>query len=297
FPKTLLKAVAELDDFANIVMRRGDYFDSILIQQARFDVIKAAEEIGSKRFHKCGLLHMTGLCYLMAERPEEALKYFAASHVEDVLSDGAQGAKLYAAYRVLNQAYFVSETNLDAFDSAILSVTDPIPDPFGIVELYEKKIGSSLGLLAKARPRFVFPRHRIEEIGSIQPDPDKRVFVGGSFENVLWLQRVENAVLELGYFAILAINFEQPAGVSTDDFTKQLLSNSKHAVFELSVVGAAGHYVEITHGKDLGIDMLGVYQSLSRSEHRFSQEVDWLPKKPYNSLEDLKKILNDFLVS
>jgi len=295
FPKTLQKAVAEMDDFANVVMRRGDYLDAILIHQARFDVIKAAEEIGSKRFHKGGPLHMTGLCYLIAERPQEALKCFAASHVEDVLSDGAEGARPYAAHRVLRQGYIISETDLDAFDSTILGVTEPIPDPFSIVELHEKKIGASLGSLAKARPRFVFPRHKIQEIDSIQPDADKRVFVGGSFDNILWLQRIENVVLELDYYAILAINFEQPAGVSTDDFTKQLLSMSKHAVFELSVVGAAGHYVEMAHAKELGTDSLGVYQSLSKSEHRFSQEVDWLSKKPYNSLEDLKRILSESL--
>jgi hypothetical protein len=67
FPNTLQKAVGEMDDFANVVMRRGDYLDAILTHKARFDVIKAAEEIGSKRFHKGGPLHMIGLCYLITE--------------------------------------------------------------------------------------------------------------------------------------------------------------------------------------------------------------------------------------
>lgn len=278
-----------------MVMRRGDYLDALKLHQIRFEVVKAAEEIASEHFDKTGPLNMAGLCYLMAGDDTQAPRYFAASYIEALISFGQDRAKLYSAYRTLTEGYRISDEDLNELVLTLKSTPDLTPDPFVVLENHEKRMNANLSTLVKSRLKFAINKQRIEAINPIESDVLKRVFVGGSFDNIIWLQRIENAILELGYCAIVAINFEQPKELSTDDFTKKLLALSGHAIFEMSVVGAAGHYVEMAQAKDMNLHCIGIYQSLLLSEHKFSGEVEWLSKKPYRSIEGLKALLVPFL--
>ena len=87
--------------------------------------------------------------------------------------------------------------------------------------------------------RLVFTKNTLESIN--QTEESKRVFLGGAFNNILYLKQIENVVNELGYYAVFADNFEKPLGMEDDEFTRALLKRSRFALFEISVVEAGGH--------------------------------------------------------
>ena len=265
------------------------------VHRDRYDIIAAAEKITSERMHKAGPLQMIGLCLLYAEKPEEAFTQYAAAHVENVVSDGPNGARLYGAYYTLNRGYGLSESDLQTFSDWIITQSDW--DPFQTLHNYEQKLGKPLLEYALRRNlKITWQRLKMDQMPS---EFQKRVFLAGSYGNILWLKRIENAIIELNedYYPVLALNFEKPSKMITDDFTTALLSKCKHAVFEISELGRGGFLTELPRARDLKVHSLGIYQSTSGSPspQRFSEELDWLRKQPYTSLENMKKMLRRLL--
>ncbi len=232
FPPELTPPIADLDDYATVILRRGFYSDAIRIQKARYGILKAVEKIASKRIHKGSPLHMLGFCHSITD-PDSALQYYAAAHVEDVLSEGPLRAKLYSSYYVLSRGYLIPEEFIDKFDNLIqqVQVRTAIPDPFDVLKTFESSSGSLSSQMKVSRaPRLVFPKLKLDEI--TRTDESKRVFLGGAFNNILYLKQIENVVNELGYYTVFADNFEKPATMDDDEFTRTLLKYSRYAIFE-----------------------------------------------------------------
>lgn len=293
-PEELGKPIADLADYANFVLRRGDFEDAITIHKSRYDILRAVENLSKQRMHKADPLQMWGLCLLYAGKSNEAFVYYAAAHVENTVSDGPIRTKNYAAYYVLTHGYGVPEQKMEAFSQYIMKNPSE-SDPFCVVRAYETSLNTKIETLAiRGISGITWSQLSIEQIGSTC---EKRVFLGGSFGNILWLKRIESAIIEIGYYPVVAINFKKPSDMNTDDFTKTLISKCKFAVFEISELGRGGFIHELPRARDSGAKCTGIYQSVDLTERKFSGELDWLPTQPYSSLDDLKKRLTQFLAA
>jgi hypothetical protein len=296
-PEELLKPIIDLANYAESLFQRHDFEEAGRIHKDRYEILSAVESLTGQRFQKGDPLQMQGLCTLPGNT-DEAFSYFAASHVENVISDGPAAARSYGAYYVISRGYQVDAQDLEAFSSfAVERAAER--NPFAIISAYEKSIGKPLISFAKARLGPLAWKKMT--LGQIPSDPSKCVFLGGSYGNILWLQRIEQAIIELDdYLPVLEINFDKPVFMNNYEFAKTLLSKCGYAVFEISEIGRGGHLLELAGAKDQKIKCIGVYQSQGSTERpkdSFGGMIDWLEKIPYSSLDDLKSRLNGFLSS
>lgn len=94
-------------------------------------------------------------------------------------------------------------------------------------------------------------------ISRIPGQLEKRVFIGGNYDNVAVLRQIASMVIELGYQPIFALDFVMPRD-RTREYSLRLLHNCSYAIFEITL--GNGHIVEIERAKDYDVDVLLVYQ-------------------------------------
>jgi hypothetical protein len=126
---------------------------------------------------------------------------------------------------------------------------------------------------------------------------EKRVFIGGNYDNISVLREIEDIVSDLGYQPILALEFEVLPD-KTHDQDMVLLHSCKHSVFEVSVPN--GHLMELERAKEYGVKTLVVFQVRDESRNPPPSVSAMilslgLPIHGYLNFEELRKAISDFL--
>ena len=104
---------------------------------------------------------------------------------------------------------------------------------------------------------IVKKRYNIDKIPGIY---EKRVFIGGAYDDLPTLRFIEEIVRENGFVPVIAIDFDLPDSMGVHDFDILLLHNCKFAFFELSL--AAGQYNEVEWAiRQLNIETVGFCKS------------------------------------
>lgn len=86
---------------------------------------------------------------------------------------------------------------------------------------------------------------------------EKRIFIGGNYDNCAVLREIADIVRELGYQPIIALDFDA-SKEEVRSYDLRLLSNCKYAIFEISF--SDGHLIEIERSGDYKVQALLVYQ-------------------------------------
>jgi hypothetical protein len=137
-------------------------------------------------------------------------------------------------------------------------------------------------------------KHSLSEIpGKLE----KRVFIGGNYDNISVLREVAEMVSELGYQPILALEFDVPRA-KIHDYDLLLLHNCKRSIFEVTLPN--GHLMELERAKEYGVETLVVFQTRDESgtpPPNVSTMVLslGLPTRGYRNFKDLRKIVREFL--
>lgn len=135
----------------------------------------------------------------------------------------------------------------------------PPQDPDQGLNLVFESLGirgfqGAFGLCTRRDLVVVQGLRKLDEPGG---DPNRRVFVGGAYSNIVLLKRLENVLIELGYDAIAAYNFEM-GGMNPYDKSMYLLGKCAKAIFEISE--SNGFQVEIERARETGKDPILVFQ-------------------------------------
>jgi hypothetical protein len=255
-----------------------------------------------QRFHKGGPLHFLGMCFLYLGQKGDAPKYFLLAYIEDLLSKGKGQiniAETEAAALTL-RALKVDEKLLNSIRRIAVDKRKKqiiIRDPEELLaEVIESKGGAQyLQSLSTKLP----PPAQKRPLASIDSPWNRRVFVGGNYNNPATLMEIKEAVLEAGDFdPILANEFDMAEDL-IHHHTLMLLHACKYAVFDISFEG--GHLMEIERLRDYGIIPLVVYSSFpsGSSRPRVSEMVKTMgyEAKPYRGMKELKNSVIRYLKS
>ena len=97
------------------------------------------------------------------------------------------------------------------------------------------------------------------EIPELAANYEKRVFVGGNYDDMPTLRKIVNCVREVDYEPILAFNVKKVPKNRIHDFDIALIKLCKYAVFEVST--GNGHMMEIEAAvKSFGTVTFGIYK-------------------------------------
>lgn len=127
---------------------------------------------------------------------------------------------------------------------------------------------------------------------------DKRVFIGGNYDNIKILRDIQEAVhqLGLGLTAILPRDDVEVPLQDTHDWDLRILHNCRYAIFDVSVPG--GELMEIERVREYGTQTLLLYQSRDEgppSHITRMLRTCKLPLKGYYRDVDLKNTIREFL--
>lgn len=128
---------------------------------------------------------------------------------------------------------------------------------------------------------------------------EKRVFIGGNYDNISVLREIEAIVSDLGYQPILALEFDVPSD-RIHDYDLLLLHNCRHSIFEVTLPD--GHLMELERAKEYDVKTLVVFQTRDGSRKpppsvsSMKMSLKDLPKQGYLDFKDLKRIVSEFLL-
>jgi hypothetical protein len=134
-------------------------------------------------------------------------------------------------------------------------------------------------------------------IDQIPGQLERRVFIGGNYDNCAVLREIASIVQDLGYQPIIALDFDIPE-TEIRRYDLILLHNCKYAIFEVTF--SNGHLIEIERARDYDVQTLLVYQV--RDENRkpppgATQMIltSAFPRFGYKNFTELKEYLRSFL--
>lgn len=170
-------------------------------------------------------------------------------------------------------------------------------------DLEEKSAQKLKDGVADLRASF-YVKHRFN-IDKMPGTYDKRVFIGGAYDDLPTLRLIENYVKANGYIPMLAFDFDIPISMDVHSFDILLLHNCKFAIFELSL--AAGQYNEVEWAINLlrketvGLCKSREGESKEKALQKISSMIKALferggyPIITYSDFNELKSIIKSIL--
>lgn len=128
---------------------------------------------------------------------------------------------------------------------------------------------------------------------------ENRVFIGGNYDHMAVLRKIENYVEENGFQPILAYDFDVPKD-KIHDTDLRLLHNCKYAIFDET--DPAGELMEIEVSKQYGTMVFIVYQTRDPESRETPPGVTTMVKTlgysmyGYTTFEELRDIIGEWLV-
>ena len=153
-PSDLTNTVANLENQAFQLLRRGDYASAEKIYRLIDEILRKRQLSEKKRIHKGSPLHMIGFALLLQRKLEESLKFFMLAHIEDALSTPLgkeEEADSAPAGQVLRKAFQVNSESLQTIKKISLAkkqLEAPVFDPGTILDefLSSKEVDQILSL-------------------------------------------------------------------------------------------------------------------------------------------------------
>ncbi len=252
------------------------------------------------RYHKGGPLHMIGYCLAQRGRIADSLNYFLLAYIEDVLTAGTDDAKGWPAYSVLTESFVFDTEALETLENLVRDQTQEVSiselrNPTSFLDNFLETAGirqDNLIQLSRLGPDSDIGGRDTGE--RLPGRPENRVFIGGSYENIALLRHIRKLVSELGYWGIMAIDYDIPMAPREKCF--QLLGKCEHAVFDISIPG--GQNNEIEEANRVGRRTLLVFQAVDEQKkppRGSSVHPNQIPQFGYQTLEELKSRLASFL--
>lgn len=256
------------------------------------------------RFHKGAPLHLLGIALLHVQKTSVAIKSFLLAYAEDTLSQnpGEEERADWAPAGLVLELYFkVRPALLEVIKKLARCAKEAkqvIQDPTAILTkalaemgVDERQIDKLCGAIPEIEPK--------KSLDKLDSPWERRVFIGGSYNQIAILEKIKETVAQAGYDPILAADFEMPEGL-IHHHTLMLLHNCKLAIFDISREN--GHLIEIERASDYGIGPLFIYSAM---EPGMEPHVSTMLKtrlkqhgfepKPYRTIEGLCELVREYL--
>jgi hypothetical protein len=299
-PPSFQHVYERLDSIAAVALRRGEYGDAAELYRLAYDMILERQQHDARRYHKAVPAHMIGICRLFQGEQFEAFTYVLRAYFEDCLSQTEpETIRILPAANVLREGFMFDQPVMEATIrvAETLRQTPPLDPDQGVNQVFESRgIRGFEGAFALCtRPDLVVVQ-RLRKLDEPGGDPHRRVFVGGAYSNIVLLKRLESVLIELGYDAIAAYNFEM-GDMDPYDKSMYLLGRCTKAIFEISE--SDGFQLEIERAKETGKDPILVFQveDAQRRPSRISSMLlnSGLRTYGYRTFDDLRSALSTLL--
>ena len=305
-PAELIPEIGRLESDGYIQLRLGSFVAAERIYDQIYQLIFERQEIENRPIHKGAPLHMKGNALLpQRNRLEDSVRNFLLAYIEDtfnVLPGREADADGTPAGQTLRQAFRIEEGSLSIIKEIALykknqGLWNDVRDPEEILEEFldrRQPDGRQLLNLCGQRPR-VRVRHSVNQIPG---EWERRVFIGGNYDNMWPIREIESVVQELRYQPIIALDFDIP-----EQFIRHhdlmLLHNCKYAIFEVTL--GDGHLMEIERTNDYENKVLLLYNV--RDERRecppsmsmMLRTFTHARMVSYMDSEELRRLISDFL--
>ncbi|MBI4650550.1 hypothetical protein HY745_04545 [Candidatus Desantisbacteria bacterium] len=279
-PSDILSLYRTKEQIAISLMDKNDF--SLAEQEYKTILSEIFKAQGSIiRYHKGGVYHQIGICLYYQKKHEEALTYFKYAFIEDCLSEIGFVATQFPAYRVLNQYYKISATQLIELSNKIkYDINTDIPLN---AENYLKNYLDGGG-----------------KLDSISAQKNNCVFVGGNYKNIALLRYISNKVSEYNFSSIMAIDFDVPKNEDIYSHAMALLQDCGSAIFEITF--DSGHLMEIERAINTKLfpskNILLLFQiRKNNDEHFISKMLLGFPivYKGYMNIDEIPGLVKNFL--
>ena len=303
-PSEVRPQIMRLETEAYVHLRMGRYAECGALYRDVLGILYKKQAEQDRPIHKGAPLHMIGLSLLYQEKLEDSVRFFLLAYIEDTLNVGFGNeaeADTAPASRVLRDLFQISIGFLDAVKQFSRDLKErgkwqEAKEPKEILEVVAKREdvdSSNLLALCKARPKLL----KKQPIDPLPGTWDKRVFIGGSYDQLAILREIQEIVIRTKTFQpILAYEFSVPQD-KIHHHDLMLLHCCRLAIFEVST--GNGHLMEIERAKDYDVEVLLVYSSRNGPSHSMSSmlQTAGYPLVPYIDLNDLAKKITSWLSS
>jgi hypothetical protein len=256
------------------------------------------EQPAHARYHKGYPLHQIAMSFLLAGKPQDALRYFILAYIEDLLlqREGEEDkADEMPASKNLRGVYKVPESALRQLKEIVRrrkKMGELVQDPNVIFDELAK--GRSAPEVAKPTETPDVGEEK-RKPGRFESDWERRVFVGGSYlKHYSEINQIKKVCKELDYDPVIAFEFETPLG-KIHHHALMLLHECSKAIFE--VTEHVGQLMEIERLRDYQVEALIVCQvnaPLSEMLEALLKSQGYEVKR-YSRPEELEKLVRGFL--
>jgi len=291
-PREILEDLLGYEKDAYVNLRVGRYKEAEELYRHELALINEWQEKINRPIHKGAPLHMTGICLVLQERIDEALRFFLSAYIEDTLNAGFKWeneADLAPAGLTLKSAFQIDVSFLKTIKEYVADlkrkgVWAQAKNPAKILDaVIERVRPPSLIALCKSKPRLVLKK-------PIDPLPgtwEKRVFIGGDYDHLSILRDIEDAVKKSGFEPILAYDFAVPPKL-IHHHDLMLFHCCRLGIFEVS--SPAGQLMELERAKDYDVEVILFYVDRDGLPHSLSMMVQTAghTMEPYKDSSELK---------
>jgi len=304
-PIDLIPQIRNLESNGYIQLRLGSFIEAERIYTRMYQILYERQATENRPIHKGAPLHMKGNSLLPQRgRLEDSARNFLLAYIEDVFNvpfgreEDADGAP---ASQTLRQAFHIEENSLNiikqlAHRKKEEGLWNDIRNPEEILNEFlqqRKPEGRQILSLCAQTPQVRVRR----SVSHIPGEWERRVFIGGNYDNMWALRQIEMIVQELGYQPIIPFDFAVPEDLIRNH-DLMLLHNCRYAIFEVTL--GNGHLMEIERTKDYENEVLLVYNA--RDEQRepppsMSSMLRTIGYEmfPYLDSKELRQIISRFL--
>lgn len=285
------------DEILVNLLPRGKYSEMKRIIRELYDEVLRLQLQRERTYHKGNYLFDLAQWSLLSSRIKRAvppLRYYVLATVEDMAHYAGTSYRELPAFQMLRFAYFTNEYLLGRLETFVRRRdNEGFPDPDPILAGFLRWMGLTrrdfVKAFASVWPEALRKKYTLERIPGTK---ERRVFIGGNYNNMVLLRQIAHYVLQKGYQPIVAMDFYVPPH-RTYDHTLALLRECSHAVFEISFTD--GHLVEIEHGRNAQppVNQLLVVQHGARYTSMLRTAGFLI--SDYEKLTKLRRIIQNFL--
>lgn len=266
------------------------------------DLMLDWQEKHKERIHKGVPYHMIGLTLsYMGEK--KALWEFLYAFTEDVITEKL-GIKPVSeermAYLVLTKHWSVPEETLASLKERLQSFEEVPLQPEKTLKEALEDLSLNIESIAKFPPPEERSIKKYRDLDDVPGPYSKRVFLGGNYDNMVLIRKVEKIIRDCDFEPVVAIDFSvRPDQIYT--FDRKLVELCPQAVFEVTM--GDGHLIEIEHALRLERRCIVVYQVRDiwgkfvppPTITSMLTTATELKKIPYRNFDELKTQLCDLL--
>jgi len=277
----------------------------------QYDLLYKAQSEEGRSIHKGAPLQNWGVVLIEVNNISEGLIKIAAAFIEDLITSSLQEVIEGSASKALS-AFDVSEADKRDIEGMVKSKIESDKDIFD-PELIAKEIvrieDDKILILNISKPQ---PEIRLlEKIGKkLSGTFQQRVFVGGSYRNIVLLRKMSDIVRDLGYEPQLVgdVLKDEIAQKKLDEedmhgICMEITDECNYAIFEVSF--SNGHMMEIEHCHSMknegkSMEVLLLWQILY-PEPKIRPPISQMllakkfQKKEYDNLTNLAGVIKEFL--